>query len=238
MRSQGGSYEVESGVEQGPEVGEVTGGRVGERGAHGPDGTAAQPGGRLHQRHRVSRGAVAQFDERHVEAAQQPVEGVRVAVTEGGEEGAGDFRREGVHGGGVGGDADRGVGPGLDLGGGGAVEEQEVVGGGEGEALEAVEVAVAVLEPDDVRQGGDAAQRVGGVGDLAALVRDERQRGAGGERLELGDEAVLRGGDQVVRQDEEGVGAGVLSDAREPGGLGPAVADAGDDGDRPRSPRR
>ena len=33
-----------------------------------------------------------------------------------------------------------------------------------------------------------------------------------------------------MREDEERVGARLLGDAREAGGLGPAVADAGDDG--------
>ena len=154
-----------------------------------------------------------------------------VAVAQGGEEGAGDLGGEGVHGGGVGGDADGGVGAGLDLGGGGAVEEQEVLGCGQREALKAVQVAVAVLEADDVRQGGDAAERVGGEGDLAALVGDQGQRGAGGDLLQLGDQAVLRGGDEVVRQHQECVGSGVLGDAREPDGLRPAVAGARDHGD-------
>src|SRR5690606_332436 len=141
-----GSYEVESGGEQGLEVGEVAVGGVGERGAHGADAVSAQPGRGLHQGHRVAGGAAAQFDEGDVEAAQQLVHGALVAVAQGGEEGVGDLGGEGVHGGGVGGDADGGVGAGLDLGGGGAVEEQEVLGGGEGEALHPVEVAVAVLE--------------------------------------------------------------------------------------------
>lgn len=96
-----------------------------------------------------------------------------------------------MHGGGVGGDADGGVGAGLDLGGGGAVEEEEVLGGGEDRALEAVEVAVPVLEADHTGDAGQAPDGLGGVGDLAALVGDEREPGARGDPLHLGDQAVL-----------------------------------------------
>ncbi|CAM5554932.1 hypothetical protein STENM223S_03747 [Streptomyces tendae] len=153
-----------------------------------------------------------------------------VVGAQGGEEGVRDLGGEGVDGGGVGGDSDGGVRAGLDLGGGGAVEEQEVPGGGEDRALEAVQVAVAVLEADDAGDRGQAPDGLGGVGDLTPLVGDQREPGPGGDPLHLRDQSVLRGGGEVVRHDEKRVGAGVLGDAGEPQGLRPAVPGPGDDG--------
>ncbi len=147
-----------------------------------------QPGSRLDQRDGVPGHPVADGDERDVELAQQRLHQGVVAVAQGGEEGRRDLGCEGVDGGGVGRYADRGVRTRLEFGGGGPVEEQEALGRGEGEALQPVEVAVAVLEPDDAGDAGDAPERLGAEGDLAALVGDERERGAGGDLLQLRDE--------------------------------------------------
>jgi hypothetical protein len=205
-----------------PGPGSVSGART------GPTGRPAQPGGRLDQRDGVAGHSIAQFHQGHVELPQQPVDGVVVACGQCGEEGVRDFRREGVHGRGISRDADGGVGASLDFGGGRAVEEQEAFRRGEGEALEPVEVAAPVLEADHGRDFRDPAQAGGGEGDLVALVGDQWQVGAVGDPAQLLHQPVLRRGDQVVGQHQQGIRPGLLSDPGEPPRLGPAVADARD----------
>ena len=88
---------------------------------------------------------------------------------------------------------------------------------------------MTVLEPDDARDSRDAAHGFRAVGDLTALVGDERQPGAPGDAAQLLDEALLRAAHQIVRQYQRGVRARLFGDPREAQGLCPAVADAGDD---------
>ena len=115
-----------------------------------------------------------------------------------------------------------------------AVEEQEVLAGRVGDrpddARDLVEIAGAVLESDDVRDLGDRDGGLFGVAGIVAVVDDDGQVGDGGDLAGVGDQPRLRHLDEVRRQQQEPVGAGVFRGLREELGLGDRAAGSGVDG--------
>ena len=98
------------------------------------------------------------------------------------------------------------------------------------DACDIVEIARTVLEPDHVRDLRNRDRGGLGVPGVVAVVDDDGQIGRGGDIADVGDEAGLGHLDEIRRQKEQPVGAGVLCGLREQLGLGDGAARACVDG--------
>ncbi|CAO0828676.1 hypothetical protein SMICM17S_12134 [Streptomyces microflavus] len=182
------------------EVLDVGGGRFRERGAHHlADVQTLEPDARLDQGDGVAAPLGPQFDQRPVEVVEQPVhQGVGVAGGQGPVEGQSDVRGEGEERGEVEGDADAPVGEAGEFGGGQPVEVEEGVTGQLGadradDALHQVEVAVAVLEPDDPGRPGEGDNHLLGGEDRVVALVDDRSPGRWPPRAPRSGSAALPG---------------------------------------------
>ena len=70
-----------------------------------------------------------------------------------------------------------------------------------------LDVPDAVLQADDPGQGGDLGGRLGGEPGGAPLVEDDGQIGGRDDLLDVPHEALLRGADEIGRQQQDAVGA-------------------------------
>ncbi len=193
---------------------------------------------RLDERDGVPAALLAQFDEGPVEAVDEASRGLVVAgvqrLVEGEREVGGeaeDGRRVQAH-------ADPAVGESGELGGGQAVEVEEVAGDlgahGADDALHQVEVAEAVLEADDAVRAGEPDDGLGGEHGVVALVDDDVERGGRREFRVVPQQALLVRDDQVRRHREQPVGARLLGERGVPHSEGGAVPGARDDRDAAR----
>ena len=79
----------------------------------------------------------------------------------------------------------------------------------EHDLLRGVDVADAVLEPDDLGVSGEPAHRRRGEGGIGPVVDDDRQLAGLGDGLEVADQSLGRSADQVRRQHQQPVRSGV-----------------------------
>ena len=181
--------------------GEVVGGRHDQRRADRSGGDAFERDAGLDEGDGVAGHGVAQAHERVEEGRRQGVHQFIVAGFERVVEGEREVGGEGEGGRRVQRHADGAVGLLGGLGGGQAVEEQEVladgVGDGADDAGDLVEIAGAVLEADDVGDLRDLDRGLLGVAGVVAVVDDHRQVGGRGDLAGVGDEPGLRHLDEV-----------------------------------------